>query len=132
MRVATQYVSSTGIIILSTFPSEESVTDIANKVVKNKNCACVNFMKIRSIYSWHGKLEDQQEFIALFKTTVKSAKSLKAEIVRLHPYEVPEIIELRIKDISEPYMSWLVESTDGVPKNRYNTTKRRNPKADVC
>ena len=132
MPAATQYVSNTGIIILSTFPSEESVTEIANKVVKNKNCACVNFMKIRSIYSWHGKLEDQQEFIALFKTTVKSAKSLKAEIVRLHPYEIPEIIELRIKDISEPYMSWLVESTDGVTKNRYYTTKRRNPKADVC
>jgi periplasmic divalent cation tolerance protein len=124
-------VSSVGVIILSTFPSEESVADIANEVVRNKQCACVNFMKIRSIYAWDGKLEDQQEFIALFKSTEKSAKRLKAEIAKLHPYEVPEIIELRIKDISEPYLSWLVKSTYSVPKKRYNSSKRRNPKANV-
>ena len=123
--------SGIGIIILSTFPSEDSVADIAKMVVRNKQCACVNFMKIRSIYEWHGKLEDQQEFIALFKTTERSAKRLKAEITKLHPYEVPEIIELRIKDISEPYLSWLVESTYSVPKKRYNSSKRRNPKTNV-
>ncbi len=118
--------ASKGTIILSTFPTKESVVDVANKVVANRLCACVNFSKIRSIYSWRGKMEDQSEFIALFKTTAKSAKKLKAEIARLHPYEVPEIVELRMCDVSKSYLSWLVESTDGVAKKRNNSTKRRN------
>jgi periplasmic divalent cation tolerance protein len=69
-------------------------------------------------------MEDQKEFIALFKTTAKSAKKLKAEIARLHPYEVPEIVELKMQDVSRSYLSWLAESTDGVPKKRHNATKR--------
>jgi periplasmic divalent cation tolerance protein len=113
-----------GVIVLSTFLSEESVAEIAGKVVAGKLCACVNFTKVRSIYSWHGKMEDRQEFIAFFKTTAKSAKTLKAEIARLHPYEVPEIVELKMDDVSTSYLSWLVESTDGVPKKRHNAAKR--------
>ncbi|HEX7034010.1 MAG TPA: divalent-cation tolerance protein CutA [Nitrososphaera sp.] len=115
---------SKGTIILSTFPSEESVVDVANKVVASKLCACVNFTKIRSIYSWRNKLEDQSEFIALFKTTSRSARKLKAEIARLHTYEVPEIVELKMSDVSKSYLSWLVESTDGVAKKRHDSTKR--------
>lgn len=113
-----------GIIILSTFPSEESVADIAKQIVGGKLCACVNFTKVRSIYSWRGKLEDQAEFIALFKTTAKSVRKLKTEIARLHPYEVPEIVELEMADVSKSYLSWLVESTDGVAKKRHDAAKR--------
>lgn len=113
-----------GTIILSTFPSEESVVDVASKVVGGGLCACVNFAQIRSIYVWQGKMEDQAEFIALFKTSTTSARKLKAEIARLHPYEVPEIVELKMSDVSKPYFSWLMESTKGVAKKRHDAAKR--------
>ena len=123
---------STGIIILSTFPSEEMAAEVADQVVSAKLCACVNFTKIRSIYSWHGKVEDQHEFIVLFKATSKSAKRLKAEIVRLHPYEVPEIVELKMSNISKPYLSWLAsESMYRVAKKGYNAAKRRDTQANI-
>ena len=66
--------ASTGVIILSTFPSEELAADVANHVVSAKLCACVNFTKIRSIYSWQGKVEDQHEFIVLFQNNFKIRK----------------------------------------------------------
>ena len=116
--------TSRGTIILSTFPSEESVADIGGKLVAGRLCACVNFTKIRSIYAWRGEIEDRAEFVAFFKTTAKSAKKLKAEIARLHPYDVPEIVELKMADVSRSYLSWLVESTDGVAKKRHNAPKR--------
>lgn len=109
---------------MSTFPSEESVATVANKVLGKKLCACANFTKIRSIYTWRGRVQDEHEFIALFKTTTKSAKKLKAKIAVLHPYEVPEIFELNMGDVSKSYLSWLIESTDGVAKKRYNSAKR--------
>ena len=112
-----------GVIILSTFPSEEGAAAVANRVVSLKLCACVNFAEIRSIYSWRGQIQDQLEFIALFKTTAKSAKKLKAEITKLHPYDVPEIVELKMSDVSKSYLSWLAESTDGIAKKRHNTAK---------
>jgi periplasmic divalent cation tolerance protein len=116
--------ASIGVIILSTFPSEESAAEAARYVVSAKLCACVNFTQIRSIYSWNEQIEDQHEFIALFKTTSKSAKKLKAEIARLHPYEVPEIVELKMSNVSKPYLSWLVaESTYRITKKRHNASK---------
>ncbi len=115
---------SRAVIILSTFPSEESAAGVAKKVVGSRLCACVNFTEIRSIYSWKGNMEDQQEFIALFKTTKRSSEKLKAAIANLHPYDVPEIIELKTSDVSKPYMSWLAESTNRVAKKRHNTAKR--------
>jgi periplasmic divalent cation tolerance protein len=113
-----------GVVIISTFSSEESAAELARKVVGAKLCACVNFVQVRSIYSWKDKLEDSQEFLALFKTTSRSAKKLKAEIARLHPYEVPEIVELKMSDVSKSYLSWLVESTHGVAKKRHDAAKR--------
>lgn len=116
--------ASIGVIILSTFPSEELAAEVAKHVVSAKLCACVNFTPIRSIYSWNGQIEDQHEFLALFKATSKSAKKLKAEIARLHPYEVPEIVELKMSNVSKPYLSWLVaESTYCVAKKRHNASK---------
>ncbi|HJW19981.1 MAG TPA: divalent cation tolerance protein CutA, partial [Candidatus Nitrosotalea sp.] len=44
-----------------------------------------------------------------------------------HPYEVPEIVELKMDDIGIPYMKWLDESTlGGKPKKRNHSSKRRN------
>jgi periplasmic divalent cation tolerance protein len=102
----------TGVLIISTFPSEESITGISEGlIVSKKLCACITLTKVRSIYYWNKKLEDQEEFIVFFKTTKLCAKRLKDEIKKLHPYDVPEILELKIDDISRDYLSWLVQST---------------------
>jgi len=60
------------VIIISTFPSKQSVTSIANKLVKKRLAACVNITAISSIYTWKGKIENQNEYLALFKTTKKN------------------------------------------------------------
>ncbi len=115
-----------GVIVMSTFPDERSITQVAYSAVAGKLCACVNFAEIRSIYSWKDRLEDQKEYLALFKTTKKSAAKLKAEIVRLHPYEVPEIVQLNMNDVSRSYLSWLIASSSAnrISKKRYNAAKR--------
>jgi periplasmic divalent cation tolerance protein len=99
------------IIIISTYPSKKSISEIANELVQNKIAACVNIAKISSIYSWQGKIENSSEYIALFKTTQKNKKSLKEKIKATHPYDVPEIAEINITSINKSYLKWLVEST---------------------
>ena len=100
------------VVIVSTFPSKQSVTSIANKLVKKKLAACVNITKISSIYTWKGKVENQNEYLALFKTTKKNQLTLKKELKKLHPYDVPEIAEINVESVNQPYMKWLVDSTN--------------------
>ena len=99
------------IVIISTYPNKKSITKIANELVQNNIVACVNIIKISSIYSWQGKIENSSEYLALFKTTQKNKKSLKEKIKSTHPYNVPEIAEINITSINNSYLKWLVEST---------------------
>ena len=100
------------VIIVSTFPDKQSITKIANQMVKKKLAACVNITKISSVYAWKGKIENQSEYLALFKTTKKNQLALKKELKKLHPYDIPEIAEINVETINQPYMKWLVESSN--------------------
>ena len=100
------------VIIISTFPDKKTITKIANQLVKRKIVACVNIIKISSIYSWKENIENQAEYMGLFKTTKKNLRLLKKELQKLHPYDVPEIAEINVESINQPYMKWLVDSTN--------------------
>ncbi len=100
------------VIIISTYPDQKTVKKTANELVKKRLAACVNISKITSIYSWKGKLEDTSEFLAIFKTTQNNKNSLKKAIKETHPYEVPEIAEINIRSVNQPYLKWLIESTN--------------------
>lgn len=112
------------IIIISTYPDKKSILKIANIVVKKRLAACVNFTKIHSIYTWKEKIENTEEFLAFFKTTSKIKLDLKKEIKNLHPYQVPEIAEIKINSLNRSYMTWLIESTWNKSQKRNYSTKR--------
>jgi periplasmic divalent cation tolerance protein len=114
-----------GIVIISTYPNKKSVSKIANMVVKKRLAACVNYVKINSVYTWKGKIQNTEEFLAFFKTTKTAKDLLKKEIAKTHPYEIPEIVEIKMNSVNKPYLDWLVESTYyGKSKNRNNSSKR--------
>ena len=99
------------ILVISTFPDKDSVKKLAAKLVSEKIVACVNMTKISSIYSWQGKIEDSDEYLALFKTNTKNKDTLKQKIKESHPYDVPEIAEIQFADMDSQYLKWLIEST---------------------
>lgn len=100
------------VVVMSTFPNKRSLTKTANQIVKDKLAACVNVIRINSTFFWEGKIENTPEYIALFKTTEKNKKILKDRIQKTHPYDVPEIAEINVSSINQPYLKWLVESTN--------------------
>jgi periplasmic divalent cation tolerance protein len=104
-------VAMKGAVLISTYPNKKSIQKIANKLVRARLVACVNVTKISSVYSWQGKIENADEFLAVFKTTQKNKSKLKKQIKDTHPYQVPEIAELTISDLNKPYLQWLVDST---------------------
>ncbi len=100
-----------GTIVLSTFPSKENATKVARKLLERKLCACVNIMNVNSVYTWKGRVQNGREFLCLFKTTTPNLANLKREIISLHPYEVPEVVELKMQSISSDYLEWMESVT---------------------
>jgi periplasmic divalent cation tolerance protein len=97
-------------IIITTCPDQMSAEKIAKDAIKARLAACVNITKVRSIYLWKEKMEDTEEFLMLFKTTEKALNKLKDFIEKNHPYEVPEILEIKPEYINDKYLSWLNEN----------------------
>jgi periplasmic divalent cation tolerance protein len=96
------------IVVLTTCDSEEHAEKLARNLVEQHLAACVNILpKGRSIYRWEAKIEDSIEWLVLIKSRRDLFATLRAEIQKLHTYEVPEIIALPIVDGAEPYLDWL-------------------------
>jgi periplasmic divalent cation tolerance protein len=105
-------------IVISTFPSKRAASDVGTMVVRDRLAACMTTVSARSIYWWKGEVESTDEVMALFKTTPQKVKALVREIERLHPYDVPEIIELEASHANRGYLKWLGESLDGPKVSR--------------
>ena len=100
------------IIILSNTNSMNSAETIANFLVKEKLAACINIIpKIKSIYTWQNKIEKEEEVLMLIKTKQSLFNQVKEKITLLHPYEVPEIIRIDIKEGTNNYLNWIKNNT---------------------
>jgi|ERR1700677_849113 periplasmic divalent cation tolerance protein len=100
------------LVVLVTCGSRAEAKKIALAVVDKGLAACVNVVTgpVESVYRWKGKVESTREFLLVMKTTVQRFEALKAEIVRLHSYDVPEIIALPVAAGSEAYLQWVKSS----------------------
>lgn len=99
-------------IVLVTCGSIGEARKIGRSVVEKKLAACANIVPgIESTYRWKGKVERAREVLVLMKTTASRLTQLEREVKRLHSYEVPEFIVLRIAAGSKEYLAWIGAST---------------------
>jgi periplasmic divalent cation tolerance protein len=100
------------IVVLVTCGSAKEARKIARAVVQQRIAACANIVTtpVHSIYRWKGKVESAKEFLLIIKTTQARFAKLKAEVRRLHSYDVPEIIALPIAHGAANYLDWISAS----------------------
>ena len=112
MQMQGERSSCNGMILISTFTDEQSLINLSKVlVVEKKLCACVNYTRINSLYVWESELKQEEEIIAFFKTSSSCIQALKAEILAHHPYKVPEIVIIKMDDVSSAYLSWIINNT---------------------
>lgn len=98
-------------LILSTFAGDESAAPVIHALLDEGLIACGSIVPgVRSLYRWKGNIEDSTEVQVVLKTTAEMASRCMARLAALHPYEVPEIIELEPASVALPYASWIRES----------------------
>jgi periplasmic divalent cation tolerance protein len=98
------------LVVLTTFANPEDAAEVANTLVGEGLCACVNLVtQVRSIYQWKGEPANAAEVLCLIKTTRARYEAVEARLRELHTYEVPEVVALPAAAVSDSYMAWVKE-----------------------
>ncbi len=95
-------------LIKTTLPisfREFEVTSFAQSVVES-GAACVQHREISSTYSWDGKLNQEKEWLLEIKVSEKNRESVQEVLAHLHPYDVPEILTLKV-EANQEYLDWI-------------------------
>ena len=103
-------------VVLVTCGSLAEGRKIARAIVTKRLAACVNLLSapVESLYRWQGKIESAKEFLLVIKTTARRLTELEKEIVRLHSYEVPEFLAVRVDKGSRKYLQWVRQNVSEV------------------
>ena len=99
------------LLAISTFPDAETANSVAEALVEEKLAACANLIPaIHSIYRWKEKIETAGEVMVFLKTTEDRLVELQEKLRSVHPYEVPELICIKIDKGSPDYLRWVIDN----------------------
>jgi periplasmic divalent cation tolerance protein len=98
--------------VFVTVPSEELAESIGANLIEKRLAACANFFPCRSVYRWKGTIERGSECILLLKIRSSDFHLITESILQMHPDEVPCIVKEEITEGHQPYLEWLVQSTE--------------------
>ncbi len=108
--------------ICTTVASEEAAEKLARALLELHLVACVQVNgPMRSLYRWKGAIQDDLEWKLTIKTSQRLFDGCWAEIRRIHPYEVPELLARPVSCVSQEYERWLLEQV--APPSNSELTK---------
>ena len=95
-------------VVWTTVDNESAAGRIAETLVAEHRVACATILPgVQSIYVWKGQVERSTEWLMMLKTRVDCVEPLKARIVELHPYDLPEVVVCPVVEGHKPYMDWV-------------------------
>jgi periplasmic divalent cation tolerance protein len=96
------------VAVLTTAPSAEVAQRIGEALVEERLVACANVVPgVFSIFRWKGAVSKEPEVLVVLKTTTEALDAVRKRILELHPYEVPEVIALDVREGHVPYLDWV-------------------------
>jgi len=99
------------LVVLCTFPDADTAVSVTRTLVEEKLVACGNIVPgVRSIFAWEGKIEDNAEVLVVFKTDPPAYARLEKRLLKLHPYDTPEILAFEAGAAAKAYAAWVAAS----------------------
>lgn len=95
------------ILIYITCPNKKEAETISNNLLKKCLIVCANIFPISSSYLWSGKIEKTKEVVLIAKTVDKNFQKIQKEVKKLHSYEAPCILSIKINKVNKEYFNWL-------------------------
>ena len=104
------------LLVLTNLPDRAAAESLADALITEQLAACVNILApCRSVYRWQGSIQHDDEHPMLIKTTEERYAALEQAIRTRHPYELPEIVAVRIERGLAAYLKWLAAETGATP-----------------
>jgi periplasmic divalent cation tolerance protein len=102
------------VVVYVTTPNSETSKLIAQGLVSSGLAACVNILPgVTSVYRWQGAVNSDTEELLFIKSTAQHLPALTQAVLRMHPYDTPEVLAVPAVGGSAAYIQWLVASADG-------------------
>jgi periplasmic divalent cation tolerance protein len=100
-------------LVLTTLAAEADGAALAKTLVDERLAACVNVLApMTSVYRWKDTVEQEREQQLVIKTTRARVPALRARLLELHAYELPEFLVVDVTG-SDTYLAWIREGTEG-------------------
>lgn len=99
------------IVIFCTTANRAEAQAISALLLERNLIACSNILDgVHSLFWWGGKVQNEKEHIMMMKTVDERFEQVEETIMKMHSYDVPEIIALPIVKGSRDYLNWLKEA----------------------
>ena len=103
--------------VSTTLPDEATARQFGRRLVEERLAACAQIVgPIWSTYWWESRVQEASEWYCHLKTTSAVSAELSRRIRELHPYEVPEVIILPLKEGDASYFKWIGDTVRPSPK----------------
>lgn len=99
------------LVVLTSVANEAEADALSRQLVEEGLAACVTRLPGASTYRWQGKVESEQEWLLLIKTSSGNWDALRERIDELHPYDLPELIALSPAAVETTYLGWLIANS---------------------
>ena len=103
--------SNEAILVYTTVGDHDAASRLAELLVEERLAACVHIVPgIRSIYRWQGQVHRDDEVQLVIKAAASRFELIAALLREHHPYELPEIVAVRVDRGSQEYLEWIADA----------------------
>ena len=99
-------------IISTTTDSKKNAKEIIDDILSKNLSPCIQLIDgVQSYYKWDEDVEDSLEYLILIKCTPDNEDMVKECILKLHHYEVPELISSDFNILNPDYEKWFSDNS---------------------
>jgi periplasmic divalent cation tolerance protein len=103
VKLMTEYIQ-----VFTTTDTKENARQIAKKVVEKNLAACAQIIgPISSIFWWKNNINEEEEWLIIIKSRKDLYDDLEHAIMKVHKYEIPEILAVPVLAGAKSYLEWL-------------------------
>ena len=105
------------ILIYTTVADHDAANGLAELLVEQRVAACVHIVPgVKSVYRWQGKVRRDDEVQLVIKSVACHFDAIETLLREHHPYELPEIVAVRVDRGSQDYLYWIASETSPVAR----------------
>ena len=94
--------------VFTTTDTKENARQISRRVVEKNLAACAQIIgPISSIFWWKNNINEEEEWLIIIKSRKDLYEELEHAIMKVHKYEIPEILAVPVVAGAKSYLEWL-------------------------